>query len=346
MAHGSAGSMTTCPMAGPEMSPFPVNDARLMTLAGIAYGAVDKIPGYVQASPLLAGDWSVIWTPGPDADPDNLAFLALNASAAQAVLAIRGTYPNPLSHIYWENGQQDNPFGTMAPWKSNPGAKIAKGTNTGYRNLIALTDANGQTIADTVAALDPTVSLSVTGHSLGGTLTPVMALELSERDPARAIYSVSFAGMTPGNAAFAALLGRGTPLAGRTRRVFNTLDSVGYGWNAVLATWSFFEPAPKGGWLAKLFLLVSWLRLTLGRYGFTAIGEDVPLQGTVQNPGGKSGLIAFVFETLHQHLPDTYLQLLGAPPLPFSILFGAVVTEATDATRTPAGGTSAAAFHV
>jgi len=308
------------------MSNFPIDDATLMTFAGIAYGNVDKIPSYLQKSPQISDDWSVIWVPAAGEDPDNLAFVALNESANLAVLAIRGTYPNPFSPIYWENGQQDSPFGDMVSWAGSSDAKISEGTNTGYSNLIALKDADGQTIEMAIAALGKDVVLNVTGHSLGGTLTPVLALKLSQNEPERAISSVSFAGLTPGNSAFAALFSGSSPMAGRTRRVFNTLDSVSYGWNNVLATWGFFDPAPKGGWLVKLFLLLSWLRLKLGRYGYTAIGADVALTGQVKTTAG-SGLVAFIIETLHQHMPDTYLDLLGAPPLPFSILFGNITMD-------------------
>lgn len=309
------------------MRKFPIDDARLITFAGIAYGAVGKIPRYLAEAQLLAGEWSIIWIPAAGQNPDNLAYIALNEQAGSAVLAIRGTYPDPLSPIYWNNGQQDSPFGPMVAWKDSASAKISGGTNTGYMNLSGLLDADGRTIAEAVAALDPGISLCVTGHSLGGTLAPVLALDLADREPDRAIYSVSFAGMTPGNAAFAALFDRDGGLSGRTRRVFNTIDSVSYGWNAVLATRNFFTPSPRGGPLVTLFLFIAWLRLTIGGYGFTPIGESVALPGTVQNASSKQGLVSFVIETLHQHMPDTYLALLGAPPLPFSILFGAVTSD-------------------
>ncbi len=50
-------------------------------------------------------------------------------------------------------------------------------------------------------------------------------------------------------------------------------------------------------------------------------------------------LVAYGIENLYRHLPDTYLALLGAPPLPFSILFGTIVAPremaAGDAVRLP-----------
>ncbi|PIL21045.1 hypothetical protein P775_06660 [Puniceibacterium antarcticum] len=317
------------------MSGSPIDDATLMTFAGIAYGAVENIPRYVQESPQISTDWAVVWTPAEDENPDNLAYIALDQSSGMAVLAIRGTYPNPFSPIYWENGQQDSPFGPMQAWPGGGNAKISNGTNTGFSNLIALVGANGLTIEETVAKLPQDVVLCVTGHSLGGTLAPVLALKLSKNDPSRSINITSFAGLTPGNKAFAELFASDTPLSGKVRRIYNTLDSVSYGWNNVLATRNFFFPNPQGGFLVKIFLLLAWLRLKLGGYNYAAIGQSEQLTGQVQDPS-KTGPIAYVLETLHQHMPDTYLSILGAPPLPFSILFGNVTVDKGHAKeRTP-----------
>ncbi|MEO0773645.1 MAG: lipase [Pseudomonadota bacterium] len=327
------------------MTDYPVDDATLMTFAGIAYGALSKIPRYLKEATQIPEDWSYHWWPAGGQNPDNLAYIALNKKAGQAVVAIRGTYPNPFSPIYWENGKQDSPFGTMQPWEGSSTAKISEGTHTGYTNLIALKNDAGLTLEAAIAALDPSVSVTVTGHSLGGTLTPVLALKLAQNEASRTVFSVSFAGMTPGNRAFAKLCGSTGPLAGKTRRVFNTIDSVSYGWNSVLATRKFFQPNPQGGWLVTLFLVFAWLRPKLGGYGYAAIGDSVPLKGSVKDPS-KTGLVAFIVETLHQHMPDTYLSLLGAPPLPFSILFGNVTVDRDAVTRSPASTSKIPVFHV
>lgn len=46
-------------------------------------------------------------------------------------------------------------------------------------------------------------------------------------------------------------------------------------------------------------------------------------------PTISSELVAYVIENLHQHMPDTYLALLGAPALPFRIGFGPYVVKAS-----------------
>lgn len=318
------------------MADAVLSDDILMTLAGTAYGSPAKIPSYLtQARPVA--DWKVIWMPVVGDAPPNFAFMAMGPEA-QVVIAIRGTYPDPFSSAYWEDGNQDSPFGDMVDWPGAAGAKISGGTNEGFSNLLELKDAKGISLERAVANLPSDASVTVTGHSLGGTLTPVLALKLVGNEPERAVFATSYAGMTPGNSEFAALFGAGTALDAKIRRVYNTIDSVGYGWDRVFATHTFFDPAPKGGDVVSAMLLATEARLKLGGYDYTAIGEPVPLKGVVRPPEISCNLVAYVFETLHQHMPDTYLSLLGAPPLPFSILFGTLVAPKTNLRATSSPG--------
>jgi len=311
-----------------------IDDGVLMTMAGIAYAAPGDVAGYLQqARPTAA--WTVNWLPDPGTPPDNFAYMARRADSNAYVLAIRGTYPDPFSQAYWDDASQDSPFGDMVDWPGAPGAKIAKGTNTAFGNLRALRDTHGCSLQDIVRTLPANASVTVTGHSLGGTLTPLIALQLAETFPQLTIQASSFAGMTPGNSAFAALFGSGTKLEGCVRRVFNTLDTVAYGWDKVYATHDFYSPAPKGGVIVSAMLLATAARLQIGGYDFTAVGTPVPLQGEVRKPVIPCELVAYVLENVHQHMPDTYLCLLGAPPLPFSIGFGSILRprdKAADAT--------------
>ncbi len=293
-----------------------------MTLAGLAYGAQPNIPGYLAADPLTGGDWSLDWIAQDQPTPDTFAFIARSASRGCFAIVIRGTYPNPLSAAYFYDANLDTPFGPMQPWPGASGAKISKGSWTAFQDIIALSDGS-RTFAQAAAGIPAGATVYVTGHSLGGTMAQVIGLWLSQQPGAAVPWVCAFAGMTPGNAAFAKLFGPGSPLGDRVFRYNNTLDTVGYGWDRVWATHDFYKPAPQGGILVAAAIGVTAIILLF--YGFRSIGAEVKLKGSVQPPQIKITLLAYVAETLRQHLPDTYLQLLGAPPLPFTLGFGAVV---------------------
>lgn len=296
----------------------------MMTLAGIAYGKPTAIPSYLAQDALTKGDWSIVWIADDVAVPVNFAFIARSAASGAYAIAIRGTYPDPFSPAYWSDTTQDSPTGPMQTWPGGAAssAQVSGGTWTGFRNILALNGA-GQSFAEAVAALPAGATVYVTGHSLGGTLAPVIALWMSEQIglPVPTVYA--FAGMTPGNAGFAALFGPGTALDGRVWRYNNTLDTVGYGWDRVLEARNFYQPAPSGGLLVEAAIVAMALRLV--PYGYTGFGTIVELQGVLRLPTINCALVAYVLENLHQHLPDTYLALLGAPALPFTIGFGSVV---------------------
>lgn len=304
----------------------------MMTLAGIAYGRPANIPGYLADDTLATrGRWAVHWMPADVDIPVNFAFLARNARDGSFAVVIRGTYPNPLNPAYWEDAGQDSPFGTMVAWPypADANALVSKGTWAAFQSVTGLMDTGGGSFVDAVAALPAGAKLFVTGHSLGGTLAPVVAQWARGLTSRPEVCVYTFAGMTPGNAAFADLVG------GATRRYYNDLDSVPYGWDAVLQTRDFYQPAPKGGTLYQD--AIDDMARKLADYPFAAVGTPIRLAGTVDPPRIDIPFVSFLIENLRQHLPDTYLTLLGAPLLPFTIGFGATVAETT--------GSAAATWH-
>jgi len=300
----------------------------LMTLAGIAYGKATAIPGYLAADTLTEGDWQPVWIANEISAPLNFAFIVRSSSTGAYCIALRGTYPNPFSAAYWRDANQDNPLQDMQPWplgSDDPvdiGPRISGGAATGFRNLLALSN-GAQSFQQAVSALPSDAMVYVTGHSLGGTLAPVVGLWMTGLPNAVKPIVYCFAGLTPGNTAFAALFGAGTPLAGRVKRYKNTLDSVPYGWNNVLATRNFYQPKPSGGLLVEA--AITALALELHKYDYAAVGEEVVLPGTLNTGSFGFEFAAFIFENLQQHLPNTYLRLLSAPALPFTIGFGSLV---------------------
>ena len=228
----------------------------------------------------------------------------------------------------------------MQPWplgasdRFATGPAVSAGTAKGFTNLMGLSDGT-RSLPAAVAAIPAGATIYVTGHSLGGTLAPVVALWMTELPNGLVPQVYCYAGMTPGNQAFADLFGPGTKLAGRVRRYSNTLDSVPYGWDRVMQTRDFYQPAPRGGALVEA--AVSLLAYKLTEYGYAPIGEEIPLQGVLSDRAIGCEIVAFVIENLSQHLPDTYLSLLGAPPLPFMLGVGSVVGPRAHPTASAVG---------
>ncbi len=316
-------------MPQPQANTMDLNAAAMMTLAGLAYASPSFIADYIPNNEIAGVAWQLVWIADDQADPVNFAFIVRDPARDLCVVAIRGTYPDPFSSAYWTDGSQDSPFGEMQPWPGADGAAVSAGTWAGFNGVLELVG-SGQGLSAVLTSLRG-AAIVVTGHSLGGTLAPVLALWASTVNPSPlSVYA--FAGMTPGNAAFAALFGAGTALDGRVWRYNNTLDTVPYGWDRVLETRNFYQPAPEGGLLVETLLLATAVRLA--SYGFAAVGEEIALPGQLQSPVIACEFVAYVIENLHQHMPDTYLALLGAPPLPFTIGIGTVLDFAP---RTPTG---------
>jgi hypothetical protein len=203
----------------------------------------------------LVGEWSLRWGVGiysRDREglvmADNAALLArCEESPERYVLSIAGT--NPISRYGWR--VEDFAVDRQERWAYGGGLlrkkpAVALGTRRGFDHVRRMRSGGIELVDGLRNAVQedngPDMEeLIVTGHSLGGTLTPVVASWLHEtRDewsrgrPVR-IFGYSFAGATPGNPAFARYIDR----LGRRRdftfhRIWNRYDIVPYAWDADL----------------------------------------------------------------------------------------------------------------
>jgi hypothetical protein len=180
--------------------------------------------------------WKVVWGPAELVDffgvSYSLAYICQRDNPAEYTVVIRGT--NMLS---WESWMKEDfaigttrPFNEIAP-HAPANALISHGTYRGTKDLLKLTSGN-LGIVDFLRSAKP-VHLYVTGHSLGGTLTPPMFAYLND-----VLYGGgyvhnmalwSFAGLTPGdvnfNAYFNSLFNPQFAF-----RIHNTLDIAPFCW--------------------------------------------------------------------------------------------------------------------
>lgn len=149
------------------------------------------------------------------------------------------------------------------PDKNSAGSKIAAGTKTGFDKLMAFTDGAKGTVKQYVGEFlkaNPDAPIVVTGHSLGGCQTTVIALDLALSFPNARIVPTTFAGPTAGNAAFTELYREKCPFAPRW---FNDIDLVPNAFaslDGVKALWKTCDhPAPD-----IVSLLIDGFKLLLG----------------------------------------------------------------------------------
>lgn len=211
---------------------------------------VQNLPNPDKSGDTLPGYWNVDWGPAITEDNSNLLFLVsfrqgtrpANASDKQGdpyffAVVIRGTDVGSDDEALLQQVLQDFnaftkidlPLVFIDPLVPKPGklipplttAAVAAGTAAGFTRMSRLTsnyyDADGARQNDTLAAallsyLDAYsgVPLVVTGHSLGGCQTQIMAtylawqLEATATAKDKAIFPNAYAPSTAGDAAFAA----------------------------------------------------------------------------------------------------------------------------------------------
>jgi hypothetical protein len=282
----------------------------MIALAIIAYDdPMTSIPGRVEQIGM-----EVVWGPAEIGDGLDVsytrAFIVHDPASDEYTVVIRGT--NPLSLLSWTLEDFDVghtvPFNTVAP-NAPASALISQGTYNGLAYLVELRDTTGRTLVEYLQQVRPE-KLFVTGHSLGGTLTPPMFAYINEM-----VYGgtntgnmapFSFAGLTPGNAAFNTYFS-GLFDSGVQWRVHNTLDIAPYLWASLDSLQHVYTPNhlswgwPESDWLSRKF------------------SEAAP-NGYMQPEGGQAltgvfdpGFVAehlWMAQAAHQHHGCTYLDLI------------------------------------
>jgi len=210
-----------------------------------------------QIQSCIGSDWQLLWGPivfsnnttGAYVVADNTMMLLYSPSQSTIVVAIAGT--NVDSMYGWED--EDFNVSSLVPWTTvvggskhiPPGASVSAGTSDGLSKLLAMTDPdkNGITmitaLADFLGQADTPgrLQLAVSGHSLGGALSPAMALYLQNiqdngndwdtKGNVNMISAWPTAGPTPGELEFSLYL----PLAlSKYTSLHNSIDIVPHAW--------------------------------------------------------------------------------------------------------------------
>lgn len=213
----------------------------------------------------VKGDWEIVWGPAMFRFPattydDNMMFVVrhLHQKGTYAIV-VRGTNPTSLSNWLLEDFAVER----LVPWrygKPHPqlDAGISLGTAIGLtalQNMRATASVPGSgldlvefLIGELLKNRSNHINLYITGHSLGGTLTPAMAMWLHDirkpihgegswdEDDRVRIHAYPVAGLTPGNAGFAKYFDKHfAPSATNCcERIWNYLDVAPHCWDETL----------------------------------------------------------------------------------------------------------------
>lgn len=265
----------------------------------------------------LPPEWSLVWGPAQlskEEESYSRAFIVRRQVPAisldEYTVVIRGT--NFKSWDSWMLEDFDvhktEPLSKLIAGAPD-NARIAQGTYNGIHDLNNLTDPEtGQSMVQFLMGAQPR-TLYVTGHSLGGTLTPVYYAYLNAMifgggfGHPMALWS--FAGLTPGDAGFNAylqtLFNPEFPW-----RLYNTLDIAPdfFGNREALNT---IYPGIHMDLGEKALIDALFLRAAGNGYEQPSFG-GTPLTGQLQ----KETLFAWAEEAAYQHHATTYQLLVQA----------------------------------
>ncbi len=199
-----------------------------------------------------------VWTNNPNTNKiicDNTVALFYNSSQKLFVVGIAGTNSNSMYDWMTEDFDVSTtqPWNTVSAVTNAPAtAVLSTGTYNGINNLLNnIKDNNGynvvtalQNYLTTLGASAGAQTLAVCGHSLGGALTPVMALYLFENASTwnsnslvNAVAAYPTAGPTPGDINFATYYENlvtnnptPNPISFTYTHIFNSIDVVPQAW--------------------------------------------------------------------------------------------------------------------
>jgi triacylglycerol lipase len=306
----------SAPAALPS-DPFAVS---YLQLCQVSYLPASSIPTVIKQVPPLdpGGSWKCVWGPAQDWDDSNLVFVAAYYSGGIPVFAsavIRGTdidIDDPLGVVeqIWED--MDATSQGQLPWLDNGNVLVARGTLDALSVIQNLTS-GGQTADQFLASFlqnpaNQKPVLIVTGHSLGGCLTTVVApwlqFQLKQTGGYTPIVPATFAGPSAGNTAFAQYYDSCFSYA---MRYVNSLDIAPLAWGNLADMDTIYDscglPIPDAALAALVGMGVLFWE--------TGASYAQPFTNKAPMTGNCYGAASWYDEAYYQHHTTTYMALMG-----------------------------------
>lgn len=291
-----------------------------MSLAAITYVSESdpskqkpQMSAALSALPTAAGGpWTLQW--GPANNAGNLVFVALNSSKDVYAIAVRGTVADDVTGFFTDI-LEDLDALSLVPWlypQTVTGAQIASGTNIALAQVIAMTDpVTDLGLLDYLRSVisSSNAQIIVTGHSLGGTLSSVVAPWIADQLPKAgntgtvAVNPYTFAAPSAGNQAFVDYY---TKLFPNSYRGVNTLDLAPMLWTELASIQAMYKSPGQLLWDYNkgLYALVEGAKLLVGHL----YAQTNQQAGTDSFNGPAISKLSFAAEAMTQHDHNVYLQ--------------------------------------
>lgn len=276
----------------------------------------------------LIGEWELVWGPKVDISalpvvgdfrPINVLYIARQTGEnPQYVVATSGTDSKSIFdwvvEDFWVNGTVTWPW-LAAGNTTQP--QISNGTNFGLSKLIAMTDA-GQSARDYLqanATSQANTLVTVTGHSLGGALSPSYALYLNDTASEwnssgnAKVACLAVAGPTPGDDVFANYYDE--QLGPNTTRVWNEHDMVPHAWQKDMLAEipTLYVPIVPVDLVVEA--MIAFALYISRNTTYTQLLSSTPASSSTVVPmSGSSAFEQFMREACYQHV-DEYITIFG-----------------------------------
>jgi len=230
---------------------FGLKEPNFDTLQNLTTNIVENTLADSDIHKTIGSDWQLLWGPVvfsnsqhvAEVVADNTMMLLYSKSQNLFVVGIAGT--NAVSVFGWL--QEDFKVNRLVHWGSIVNKTIieliqpsvSEGTATGLNELLSMTN-KGQTLiaflGDYLKSenIPAGAEVAVTGHSLGGALSPTFAMYLQDtieswnaNGAVKVVSAWPTAGPTPGNAAFATYVEKHLP---SYTAKYNPIDVVPQAW--------------------------------------------------------------------------------------------------------------------
>jgi len=285
------------------------------------------------------GGWTLRWL-GLTDDLANLAYIVEHADGDKLAVAVRGTVfaltvPG-LKDIY-----EDIRVGELADFTVGDttvcvsyGARYAFDELQGAVFDVPGLPLSGMNLVDALEQLagDAAPTIYVTGHSLGGCMTTMVALQLRAIVDQAVFQVYTFAAPTAGLQPFADLFdstfGGASPNEDSSWRIFNAWDVIPNAWQTlddVLDDNWYPQPGPERDW--ETWGILKMLLLLPGSNAYVQPSTNIETlnaapYGSATSHYDEAGVDPedFAGQVTFQHsMVLSYLPLLGAPTLPISL---------------------------